>query len=211
MRVKNAGERSANIMDCYPVNLMRAVLEEHPEFSVWDFSIADFLTEISHLEKKRRKVLELRFEANVTLEEAGNFVNVTKERARQLEALGIADLRRRLLSGACKVVRQEEYSKLLGQYNTLCARFDILLSKLPESGDIAPKKIMTCCDDISTLTLSVRTRNSLTRANIRTVTDVIKFDKDDSKKWCDIRGLGITCAKELEAQIYKCTGYRLHI
>ena len=212
-RTKSERVRATEYTECYPVNLMVKVLYSVEGVSVGDFSIADFLLEVHNLEGKRGDVLELRFKEGMTLEEAGKELGITRERARQLEALGIDNLSRKLASGSCRIIHQSEYEELYEKYTTLCEKYNALMSIIQPSGEgVTPgavSKVVNYSESIDNLALSRRTINCLTRARIRTIADVIAYDKDDSKCWDDIRGFGVSCKRELQAQIQRCAGYAL--
>lgn len=211
-RTKSERVRATDFTECYPVNLMMKVLSSIKDSCIDDYSIADFLIEIRNLEGKRGDVLELRFRENMTLEEVGNALQITRERARQLETLGIDALRRKLISGACKIVHRSEYEDLLDKYNALCEKYNALMTIIQPSGEgVQPdvSKVVNYSESIDNLLLSKRTINCLTRAHLRTIADIIAYDKDEKRCWDDLRGFGVCCKRELQAQIQRCAGYTI--
>ena len=203
-RVRKASVKAKDVKEYYPLNLLSEVLEGTEGYTMWDFSVGDFLTEIDYLESKIHRVLELRYQYGMTLEDAGFQLGYTRERVRQLQALGVSKLRRRLMSGACKVVKQNEYTVLLHKYNDLCERYNTLVKDMPKSDDTMPLLVKHCTDRVESLDFSVRTRNCLLRANLITLSDVINFDKDPDKNWAVSLVLTSCTIRYMQGQATSC-------
>lgn len=204
-------QQELGIMECYPINLIADALAGEENYSVWDFYVPDVLEVVAKMDYQDGRVIELRYKEGLTLEETGKRIGKTRERARQIQNNGLYALRRKMFAGECRVIKRSEYANLLEQYNDLCAKFTRLAERVPEGTDVAPAKVMNCCEDIDNLDFSARTRNCLHRAGLLTVTDVIRFDKDPKSDWKSLWGLGVGSRQELRTKIHKCTGYTLHV
>lgn len=196
--------------ECYPINLVEDLVADS-EYGVWDIYIPEVLDLVAVLPNQERVVIEMRYRSGKTLEETGQALGKTRERVRQIQHNVVSGLRKRVLSGECRAVKSKDYLELVAKYNSLCEKFENMCALAAEKSDNKELPIITCCEGVDTLNLSARTMNCLRRAGLETITDVIRFDKDENTNWNTLWGFGTRSGNELRAKIFQCTGYKLHI
>lgn len=196
--------------ECYPINLVEDLVAGS-EYGIWDIYIPEVLDLVAVLPNQERVVIEMRYRSGKTLEETGQALGKTRERVRQIQHNVVGGLRKRILSGECRAVKSKDYLELVAKYNSLCEKFENMCALAAEKSDNKELPVITCCEGVDTLDLSARTRNCLQRAGLETITDVIRFDKDENTDWNTLWGFGARSGNELRTKIFQCTGYKLHI
>lgn len=177
-----------NFDECYPFNVMKKILGE--SYEDYDFSCKLIIKVFQEdLSEREQKVLELRFIDNLTLEECGKELGISRERVRQIEAKVIRKLRHPSRIKRMEVVPYDAYLKVIDEIARL-----IVLSQ-PETNDILEK-------NIGELDLSVRSYNCLKRADILTVSDIVEYNKKHNSSLKGIRNLGKKSEKEILEKLY---------
>lgn len=201
---------SGDIKQCYPLNLLREVLNGTGH-SEWDYNIPEFLKEVENLGPKSSNILELRFRHNKTFEDIGAIHGVTRERVRQLQNLGLSKLRSRLVAGKCLMIRRSAYEHLEMENRMLKEKLQTLMPDVIEKYSVDAKYVDRLTERVDSLGLSNRTYRALYLAGIETVADIINFDADVDRHWEDIRCLGVKSRKELYDAVYNLVGYSIGI
>ena len=202
----------------YPYNLAVAVgglesdLNRDPESKVkamdilHSIYIPGMMKSLTDLTDREQKILYMRFNNHMTLEQIGRKHNITRERVRQCVAKGLRKLRHPTRCCFVKYGKEggaffnelkalkQEYHDLSEKYDTLCAMVE---EKEKEVLAIAhdnssPKVFIDCYQyeetDAAKLDLSVRSYNCLLRANAVHIDDIVDLLK--TGKIIRLRNLG---------------------
>ena len=218
--------RTPILENCYPVNLALEALDynedssdEFPSVDIWEIDFKKFKELIGSLNDREQRVVSMRFQFGMTLDEVGAALNVTRERVRQIQNVAI----RKLKIKDCFVVPRALYSELKRKYEGLEIRMNEIMEneKFQECLEVAKEEdpVRFYSTKIEELNLNVRPFNCLKRAGIHTIGDIIAFDKYQSSpvedvqfkydNWLDIRNLGKKSLLEISDKIYEFCGYRL--
>lgn len=210
------------VEDCYPFNLMRAVLDQFGrEIDIWDLNVRIFRDYISELSEREQKVLVMRFQDGMTQDEVGAALNVSRERVRQIQARAVRRLMAHVANGYCKTVPKRELTIANARIRELEKQIMLLSGELSDV-QMLPKKAEAVLT-LDEMGLSVRTYNCLRRAGIDTLDDIIQFDWDQKTKtpiemeetdyrypsWMHIRNFGVGCYRELQQKVYEIVGYTI--
>lgn len=224
--------------DCYPVNLLIACLEipidtDEVTTDIWDYDIRHFRKLISTLMDKEQRVLEMRYQFGMSLDEVGKALNLTRERIRQIQKKAERKLRYRTASGGIWVVNREKYDALKQENNELKARLsnlehnlDVCKARLeePSSAEVehSEEEPDPKIEDFNKVKLeeldwSVRAYNCLKRAGFNTLGDIFYFDQNQgnieepfrTQNWRSIRNLGKKTLIEIARVIFEYCSYRL--
>lgn len=156
-----------NFDECYPFNVMKKVLGD--SYENYNFSHTFILNVFQEdLSKREQKVLELRFIDNLTLEECGKELGVSKERVRQIEAKVFRKISSPDRISKMDAVSHAAYQKSVDAYLKAIAEISkfLVLCHVEEPNKILEKQIRE-------LNISVRPYNYLKRADISTIGDSI--------------------------------------
>lgn len=214
--MKNALEEKSrervNLLRVYPYNLIPLINGEDDESDIraWEEDnkvyysprlIEEVMTQ--HLTERENKVLQMRYEWGMSLEEVGSEIGVTKERIRQIEARAIRKMRMRKLDIMCApaIDYRKELSDnevLRNQVNYLQSELDRIrgISELPR--EEADKKRSIMETSIDELNLSVRAYNCCRRAGINTLGDLCGKTFTEMTK---VRNLGKRSLQEIESKM----------
>lgn len=214
--MKNALEEKdrerVNLLRVYPYNLIPLINGEDDESDIraWEEDnkvyysprlIEEVMTQ--HLTERENKVLQMRYEWGMSLEEVGSELGVTKERIRQIEARAIRKMRMRKLDIMCAPAI--DYRKELSDNEVLRNQVNYLQSELDRIRGIstlqreeADKKRSVMETSIDALDLSCRTYNCCKRAGINTLGDLSMKTYNDMLK---IRNMGRKSLQEIEEKM----------
>ena len=157
------------------------------------------------LTERENKILQMRYEWNMTLEETGKECGVTRERVRQVEAKAIRKLRFQMYKGTIMCVPKAEWRKAQNEAEHYKAQAEYLQSELdkirnitPEQRTEAEKKGTLLETSIDELNLSVRSYNCCKRAGINTLGDLCGKTYTEMTK---VRNLGKRSLQEIESKM----------
>ena len=201
-----------NLLRVYPYNLIPLINGEDDgsDIRAWEEDnkvyysprlIEEVMTQ--HLTERENKVLQMRYEWGMSLEEVGKELGVTRERIRQVEARAIRKMRMRKLDIMCAPVidyRKElsDNEVLRNQVNYLQSELDRIrgISELPRAEADKKRSIMET--SIDELNLSIRAYNCCKRAGINTLGDLSMKTLDDMQH---VRNLGRRSLQEIEQKM----------
>ena len=232
-----AFNRVPSLEGCYPINLLIACLEipidsEEVAPDIWDYDIRHFKKLISTLMDSEQKVLEMRYQFGMSLDEAGKALGLTRERIRQIQKKAERKLRFRCASGGVWVITHEKYDELRQENDKLKARLrgleynldvykakleelNVELEKPEENRDLKTENLNKV--KLEELDWSVRAYNCLKRAGFNTLGDILYFDQNQGnieepfrcQSWRRIRNLGRKSMIEVAKTVFNYCGYRL--
>lgn len=201
-----------NLLKVYPYNLIPLINGEDDESDIraWEEDnrvyysprlIEEVMTQ--RLTERENKVLQMRYEWGMSLEEVGSELGVTRERIRQVEARAIRKMRMRKLDIMCAPAI--DYRKELSDNEVLRNQVNYLQSELDRIRGIselqreeADKKRSIMETSIDTLDLSIRTYSCCKRAGINTIGDLSMKTYNDMLK---IRNMGRKSLQEIETKM----------
>lgn len=209
-----------NLLRVYPYNLIPIINGEndknylatdsnegHEEqrecysLEILEDTMANCLTE------RENKVLQMRYEWRMPLEEVGTEFGVTKERIRQIEAKAIRKLRFQYRKGSILCVSKAELRKAQNEaerYKEKAERLQAELDKVrniaPEQREEADKKGVLLEEPIDILDLSVRSYHCCLRAGVNTLGDLCGKTYSEMKR---VRNMGKTSLKEIENKMHE--------
>ena len=157
------------------------------------------------LTERENKILQMRYEWGMTLEEAGKQCVVTRERIRQVEAKAIRKLKHQYYKGTIRCVPEAELRKATNEVEHYKAQAEYLQAELdkirnikPEQRAEAEKKGTFLETSIDELNLSVRAYNCCKRAGINTLGDLSMKTLNDMYH---VRNLGRHSLQEIEKKM----------
>lgn len=167
---------------------------------VWKARTDELESVLDSLSEREQKVLKLRFQEKMTLQNCVPIIGISRERVRQIEAKALRLLRHpariRKLQTISKAehyevikAKDEKYEELALEYENLKKAY--LAGVQPEefseftTGMVEKARLLNT--EIEELGFSYRSYNCLKRANINTVEDIINITFKDLNK---IRNLG---------------------
>ena len=214
--MKNALEEKSrervNLLRVYPYNLIPLINGEDDESDIraWEEDnkvyysprlIEEVMTQ--HLTERENKVLQMRYEWGMSLEEAGSELGVTRERIRQIEARAIRKMRTRKRDIMCAPAI--DYRKELSDNELLRNQVNYLQSELDRIRGIstlqreeADKKRSVMETSIDALGLSCSAYNCCKRAGINTLGDLSMKTLNDMYH---VRNLGRRSLREIEKKM----------
>lgn len=232
-----AFNRIPSLEECYPINLLIACFEipidsEKVAPDIWDYDIRHFKKLISTLTDREQRVLAMRYQFGMSLDEVGKALCLTRERVRQIQKKAERKLRHRSASGGIWVVNHEKYDALRQENNELKARLsdlehhlDVYRARLEELGVKAekPEENPEVKNEnlnkvkIEELDWSVRAYNCLKRAGFNTLGDIFYFDQNQGniegpfrcQSWRHVRNFGRKSLMEVAKSVFEYCGYRL--
>ena len=212
-----------NLLRVYPYNLIPIINGEndknylatdsnegHEEqrecysLEILEDTMANCLTE------RENKVLQMRYEWRMPLEEVGKEFGVTKERIRQIEAKAIRKLRFQYRKGSILCVSKAELRKAQNEAERYKEKAERLQAELDKIRNIAPeqreqieevkKNSGLRTELIDVLDLSVRSYHCCIRAGIYTLGDLCGKTYTEMTK---VRNLGKNSMQEIESKMHE--------
>lgn len=195
----------------YPNNLIAAIRDTDPhELNEEYFSMDQLMgisVALSSLTEQEETMIILRYKHGATLDQIGNFYGLTNERARQLIHQALRKLRhparyrlidqglRRYIENEAEKRSELKVSNLLhleyfrGYHDGIDAA---TISDDDKKKLINEKLLQTALSDLD---ISIRTFNTLSRANVKTLGDLLAYDSVDTIY--KIRNMGHKSAVEI--------------
>ena len=158
------------------------------------------------LSERENKVLQMRYEWGMTLEEAGKECGVTRERIRQVEAKAIRKLRFQQYKGTIMCVPKAEWRKAQNEAEHYKAQAEYMQSELDKIRNITPEQRTEAYKGtllettINELDLSVRSYSCCKRAGINTLGDLCGKTYTEMTK---VRNLGKKSLQEIESKMHE--------
>ena len=157
----------------YPINILNAIFDQNilkTEIEIVPTIIKDLeLIYNEYLTEREIYVIKMRFIKQLTLENVGKLLNVGRERIRQIEARAIRKLRRGYITNSLVYKIDDDIENKKQELNKLKNKIEKYNNKI----QIRP--IVTKPINIYELNFSIRTTNSLIRANIDTLEKLVKY------------------------------------
>lgn len=220
--------RVPELEECYPINLLISVhtiaidSEEYPP-DIWDYDIRQFKQLVTLLTDREQKVIHMRYQFGMTLDEVAAAFGLTRERIRQIQLKAERKLRHWSAKKGIYVVDRKKYDDLKTEHRSLLAEYDKLLAQyevlshekvLPDGLPVIEIGKIT----LEELDLSVRSYNCLKRAGIDTLKDILDFDENQqntdpdhqqNRTWMNIRNLGKKSIMEIAKKVHDYCRYRI--
>lgn len=157
----------------YPINILNAIFDQNilkTEIEIVPTIIKDLeLIYNEYLTEREIYVIKMRFIKQLTLENVGKLLNVGRERIRQIEAIAIRKLRRGYITNSLVYKIDDDIENKKQELNKLKDEIEKYNNK------IQTRRIVTKPIHICELNFSIRTTNSLIRANIDTLEKLVKY------------------------------------
>ena len=194
-----------DLKDRYPYNVALAVAGEfNYTNALYHVYIPALLESLESLTEREKKVLKLRYQNAMTLEEVANMLGVTRERIRQIEARALRKLRHPRhwknwkFDTMSRYIESEKLASELSLKNIelrkkLEQMYEVLGVKYPNARTITQNDEIEPVP-IDEMELSVRSYNCLKRANINYVEDLKGYTVESLKK---VRNLGMKSIREV--------------
>lgn len=157
----------------YPINILNAIFDQNilkTEIKIVTTIIKDLeIIYNEYLTEREIYVIKMRFIKQLTLENVGKLLNVGRERIRQIEAIAIRKLRRGYITNSLVYKIDDDIENKKQELNKLKDEIEKYNNK------IQTRRIVTKPIHICELNFSIRTTNSLIRANIDTLEKLVKY------------------------------------
>lgn len=157
----------------YPINILNAIFDQNilkTEIEIVPTIIKDLeIIYNEYLTEREIYVIKMRFIKQLTLENVGKLLNVGQERIRQIEAIAIRKLRRGYITNSLVYKIDDDIENKKQELNKLKDEIEKYNNK------IQTRRIVTKPIHICELNFSIRTTNSLIRANIDTLEKLVKY------------------------------------
>lgn len=157
----------------YPINILNAIFDQNilkTEIEIVPTIIKDLeLIYNEYLTEREIYVIKMRFIKQLTLETVGTLLNVGRERIRQIESIAIRKLRRGYITNSLVYKIDDDIENKKQELNKLKNEIEKYNNK------IQTRRIVTKPIHICELNFSIRTTNSLIRANIDTLEKLVKY------------------------------------
>lgn len=157
----------------YPINILNAIFDQNilkTEIEIVPTIIKDLeLIYNEYLTEREIYVIKMRFIKQLTLETVGTLLNVGRERIRQIESIAIRKLRRGYITNSLVYKIDDDIKNKKQELNKLKNEIEKYNNK------IQTRRIVTKPIHICELNFSIRTTNSLIRANIDTLEKLVKY------------------------------------
>lgn len=204
---KEMGEELRKRMDTleigavYPFSVMDDIIDSEHKIMLSPDLINKVMTE--ELGERERRCLEMRRRDDMTLEEIGKKMNVSRERVRQIVAKAERKIRHPARIRKMQVVPYTEFAELQREHELLKAKYEALSSRIETetAKEISEKaREQTVLEKpIEVLDLSIRSYNCLKRAKCNIIADVVELEK--SGKMPQVRNLGRRSAEEIRQKL----------
>ena len=212
----------------YPYNLLDDIVSRHTgkreEADYWQDILtedqeAGLLCALSTLTEKERRVVDLYYREDKTLEEVGKQESATRERIRQIIAKAVRKLRHPRLfnlirygmngyEGVKAEMRRAELlrkrEETLDEWESELLARKAVLDEIFEGMSSVSSKTDASAADIACMDLSVRSYNCLKRAGLNTLQDVC--DCARSGQLLRVRNLGRKSLREVLSKVQSITG-----
>lgn len=192
---------SKELTSVYPFSMIYDVLSVDGDIMLSAEAINKVLNDT--LNERERRCLEMRYRDNMTLDECGTVMGVTRERVRQITAKAERKLRHPSRVKAMEVIPKADYIELDMKYQVLLTDYESLKQRLEEIEgkpvEEVQKEISIRDKSIKCMDLSVRSYNCLRRANCNTIGDVADIANTDNIY--RIRNLGRRSVEEIRARL----------
>lgn len=157
----------------YPINILNAIFDQNilkTEIKIVTTIIKDLeIIYNEYLTEREIYVIKMRFIKQLTLENVGKLLNVGREHIRQIEAIAIRKLRRGYITNSLVYKIDDDIENKKQELNKLKDEIEKYNNK------IQTRRIVTKPIHICELNFSIRTTNSLIRANIDTLEKLVKY------------------------------------
>lgn len=157
----------------YPINILNAIFDQNilkTEIEIVPTIIKDLeVIYNEYLTEREIYVIKMRFIKQLTLETVGTLLNVGRERIRQIESIAIRKLRRGYITNSLVYKIDNDIENKKQELNKLKNEIEKYNNK------IQTRRIVTKPIHICELHFSIRTTNSLIRANIDTLEKLVKY------------------------------------
>ena len=157
----------------YPINILNAIFDQNilkTEIEIVPTIIKDLeIIYNEYLTEREIYVIKMRFIKQLTLENVGKLLNVGRERIRQIESIAIRKLRRGYITNSLVYKIDDDIENKKQELNKLKDEIEKYNNK------IQTRRIVTKPIHICELNFSIRTTNSLIRANIDTLEKLVKY------------------------------------
>lgn len=157
----------------YPINILNAIFDQNilkTEIEIVPTIIKDLeLIYNEYLTEREIYVIKMRFIKQLTLKNVGKLLNVGRERIRQIETRAIRKLRRDYITNSLVYKIDDDIENKKQELNKLKDEIEKYNNK------IQIRRIVTKPINIYELNFSIRTTNSLIRANIDTLEKLVKY------------------------------------
>ena len=157
----------------YPINILNAIFDQNilkTEIEIVPTIIKDLeLIYNEYLTEREIYVIKMRFIKQLTLETVDTLLNVGRERIRQIESIAIRKLRRGYITNSLVYKIDDDIENKKQELNKLKNEIEKYNNK------IQTRRIVTKPIHICELNFSIRTTNSLIRANIDTLEKLVKY------------------------------------
>lgn len=157
----------------YPINILNAIFDQNilkTEIEIVPTIIKDLeIIYNEYLTEREIYVIKMRFIKQLTLENVGKLLNVGRERIRQIEAIAIRKLRRGYITNSLVYKIDDDIENKKQELNKIKDEIEKYNNK------IQTRRIVTKPIHIYELNFSIRTTNSLIRANIDTLEKLVKY------------------------------------
>ena len=156
------------------------------------------------LTERENKILQMRYEWGMSLEETGKEFGVTKERIRQIESKALRKLRHPNRIQAMRVTPFEEHKQVCAENAQLKKQVEILTYQLNEKNNTNSSsneiiaKVSAESRPLEELDLSIRSYNCLKRAGINTLGDLCGKTYTEMTR---VRNLGKRSLQEIESKM----------
>ena len=217
-----AFNRTPLLEECYPINLLISCLNipiesEEVAPDIWKYDIRQFKRLIGLLNDREQRVLQMRYQYGMTLDEIGAALDNSRERIRQIQAKAERKLRSWAYNKGCTIVTKEDYDELKDKYTNLLAEHEKLrieYGKITSTKNVSDPKADISLINLEDMDLTVRSYNCLKRAGIDTLKGVIDFDMNQQNppsnhNWLTIRHLGKKSLMEVAKKVFDYCGYRI--
>lgn len=187
------------ISSIYPFSIVSDIEEARETHGAYSLELINRTIE-KHLTERERRCLEMQYRDNMTLEQIGAKVGITRERVRQIIAKAERKLRHPKILREMSVVSLDDFAELQIKYEEAKSQIDHLMSRIEEleGKPVTAEEIKDEKDQdersIDHLDLSVRSYNCLRRAQINTIGDLKNLCFNDLMR---MRNLGQKSALEV--------------
>lgn len=163
----------------YPYNLIEAVCDEEVEYTTSDL-LGSVEYVLFKLTDRERDITHLYFREDKTFEEIGKIYGVTRERVRQIQAKALRKLRHQSRRKYIELGVNGVIEKIKEDYAVKVAELTEKMLYLTQITDANMNKVIEKCEivkkskseELCNFDLSVRSYNCLSRAGLKTLSDV---------------------------------------
>lgn len=200
-------QKNQTVFDFYPFNLTRQLFAEDEE--AMSINITGLNQVLAELPEKERCCLKYKYQNNATLVSIGHVYGVSSGSIHQTISKTLRKLRHPKNLNRIRACSYQDVHNIVLELDKLKRDYQDLQNAFEDIGDDTVP-VDTTPPDISTMTiehldLTVRSYNSLKRANIHTIGDLTQRSLDDLAK---VRNLG---AKSIQEILSKLAGMNIYL